>query len=72
MSQFDPNSVNIVFTLNFAQVNLILEGLGELPVKRAGDFHAALRSAALQQIQAAEAKANEPALPEVVHEAQPD
>ncbi len=61
MTQFDANSVPISYTLNFAQVNLILEGLSELPVKRAGEFYNAFRSVALQQIQAAEMAHNEQA-----------
>ena len=75
-TKFDPQSVPISYTLNFAQVNLILEALAELPIKKAGEFHNAFRGVALQQIAAAEQAAGEsekvPELTEAVKgEAQP-
>lgn len=54
---FTPNQVPIYYTLNIDQVNLVLEGLGELPLKRAGDFSNAFRAVALQALQAAEEQA---------------
>ena len=54
---FTPNQVPIYYTLNIDQVNLVLEGLGELPLKRAGDFSNAFRNVALQALQVAEEQA---------------
>lgn len=54
---FKPNQVPIYYTLNIDQVDLVLEGLGELPLKRAGDFSNAVRAVALQALQAAEQQA---------------
>jgi len=63
MSQFNPAEVPINYTLNFNQVNLILEGLAELPRKKSEGFYDQFRAVALQTLQSAEAahnKANEP------------
>jgi hypothetical protein len=51
---FNPAEVPINYTLNFQQVNLLLEGLGELPRKRTDGFYEQFRGVALQTLQAAE------------------
>lgn len=56
---FNPAEVPINYTLNFNQVNLILEGLAELPRKRSEGFYDQFRAVALQTMQAAEAAHNE-------------
>ena len=56
--QFNPADVPINYTLNFHQVNLILEGLNELPRKRTEGFYEQIRSVALSTLQAAEQAAN--------------
>lgn len=68
--QFNPAAVPINYTLNFAQVNLILKGLAELPRKETDGFYDQFRSVALQTLQAAEHLHNNPpaAEPEVVAE----
>lgn len=68
----NPNQVPINYTLTLDQVNLVLEGLGELPMKRVEQFSAAFRSVALQALKAAEeiALAEVAAAPEVVAEAE--
>lgn len=58
---FDPGQVPINFTLNFHQVNLILEGLAELPRKRSDGFYDQFRAVALQTLQTAEAAHKEAA-----------
>lgn len=60
---FNPADVPINYTLNFHQVNLILEGLNELPRKRTEGFYEQMRSVALSTLQAAEAAHNEAAQP---------
>jgi len=56
---FSPASVPINYTLNFQQVNLLLEGLGKLPYERVEQLYSAMRGAALQALQAAEQAYNE-------------
>ena len=56
---FNPASVPINYTLNFQQVNLLLEGLGKLPHERVEQLYNAMRSAALQTLQDAEQAHNE-------------
>ena len=51
---FNPAEVPINYTLNFQQVNLLLEGLAELPRKRTDGFYEQFRGVALQTLQAAE------------------
>lgn len=58
---FNPASVPINYTLNFQQVNLLLEGLGKLPYERVEQLYSAIRGAALQALQAAEQAYNEAA-----------
>ena len=58
---FNPASVPINYTLNFQQVNLLLEGLGKLPYERVEQLYNAMRSAALQTLQDAEQAHNEAA-----------
>lgn len=58
---FNPASVPIQYTLNFQQVNLLLEGLGKLPHERVEQLYTAIRGAALQSLQAAEQAHNEAA-----------
>jgi hypothetical protein len=52
---FNPAEVPINYTLNFSQVNLILEGLAELPRKKTEGFFEQLRGVAVQTLQIAEA-----------------
>ena len=58
---FNPASVPINYTLNFQQVNLLLEGLGKLPHERVEQLYNAMRGAALQTLQDAEQARNEAA-----------
>lgn len=58
--QFNPANVAINYTLNFAQVNLILKGLAELPRKETDGFYDQFRAVALQTLQAAEYLHNNP------------
>jgi len=58
---FNPASVPINYTLNFQQVNLLLEGLGKLPHERVEQLYTAMRSVALQALQDAEQAHNEAA-----------
>lgn len=51
---FNPAEVPISYTLNFNQVNLILEGLAELPRKKSEGFYDQFRAVALQTLKAAE------------------
>lgn len=53
---FDPTSVPIQYTLSYSQVNLILEGLAELPRKRTDGFFEHLRAVALMTVQTAQAE----------------
>lgn len=57
---FDPNQVQIPVTLNLAQVNTILEGLGELPFKKVEGIYNGLREVALNTLKQAEAVRNAP------------
>lgn len=57
---FNPAAVPINYTLNFAQVNLILKGLAELPRKETEGFYDQFRAVALQTLQAAEHLHNNP------------
>lgn len=66
--QFNPGAVPINYTLNFAQVNLILKGLAELPRKETEGFYDQFRSVALQTMQAAEHLHNNPPAPEATVE----
>ena len=61
--QFNPANVPINYVLNFAQVNLLLKGLAELPRKETDGFYDQFRAVALQTLQAAEAQFNEAAQP---------
>ena len=54
MTQFNPAEVPINYTLNFNQVNLILEGLAELQRKRTEGFYDQFRAVALQTLKSAE------------------
>lgn len=58
---FNPASVPINYTMNFQQVNLLLEGLGKLPHERVEQLYTAMRSVALQALQDAEQAHNEEA-----------
>lgn len=58
---FNPASVPINYTLNFQQVNLLLEGLGKLPYERVEQLYSAMRGAALQTLQDSEQAYNEAA-----------
>ncbi len=63
---FDANQVPINYTLNFAQVNLVLRALGKLPMEEVEQFYVAFRSVAVQALAQAEeaAKAAEQPAPE--------
>ena len=56
---FTPGSVPINYTLNFQQVNLLLEGLGKLPYERVEQLYSAMRGAALQTLRDSEQAYNE-------------
>lgn len=56
---FTPASVPINYTLNFQQVNLLLEGLGKLPYERVEQLYSAMRGAALQTLRDSEQAYNE-------------
>lgn len=56
---FNPASVPINYTLNFQQVNLLLEGLGKLPYERVEQLYSAMRGAALQALRDSEQAYNE-------------
>jgi hypothetical protein len=58
--KFDPANVPIPVTLNFQQVNLLLEGLGKLPFERVEALYLGLRQVALQTLQQAESAHNNP------------
>lgn len=62
--QFNPAEVPINYTLNFAQVNLLLKGMGKLPREESEGFYEQFRGVALQTLQAAEAAHNEAAAAE--------
>jgi hypothetical protein len=51
---FNPDNVPIAVTLNFQQVNLLLEGLGKLPYERVEQLYTGLRTVAVQALQQAE------------------
>lgn len=61
---FNPAAVPINYTLNFAQVNLILKGLAELPRKETEGFYDQFRAVALQALQVAEHTHNNPEVKE--------
>lgn len=58
---FTPATVPINYTLNFQQVNLLLEGLGKLPYERVEQLYSAMRGAALRTLQDAEQAHNDAA-----------
>ena len=58
---FNPATVPINYTLNFQQVNLLLEGLGKLPYERVEQLYSAMRSVALQTLQVSEQEYNQAA-----------
>jgi hypothetical protein len=58
---FNPAEVPINYTLNFQQVNVLLEGLGKLPFEKVEQLYLGMRSVALQTLQGAEAAHKEAA-----------
>lgn len=56
-------NIAIPLTLNLAQVNLVLEGLGKLPHERVDALVTGIRSEAVRQLQAAEKAAQAAAEP---------
>mgnify|MGYP006385876993 CR=1 FL=1 len=54
MSQFNAQQVPITVTLNFSQINLILEGLGKLPFEKVESLYLGLRAHGLTTLQQAE------------------
>lgn len=64
MSQpFDVNQVPINYTLNAAQVSLILRGLGKLPLEEVEQLFAGIRAVAQQAVQQAEEASKAAAAP---------
>lgn len=59
--EFNPLSVPISYTLNIAQANLLIKGLGKLPREESEGFYDQFRAVALQTLQAAEHLHNNPA-----------
>ena len=57
MTNFDPQQVTITFNFRLNQIDLIIEGLGKLPIERAGDLYNGIKAGALQTLQAAEKQA---------------
>ena len=57
---FNPNNVPINYTLNFAQVNVLLLGMKKLPREQTEGFYEQFQAVALQTIQAAEHLHNNP------------
>lgn len=53
----NPNQVPITLTLNVDQINMILDGLGELPFKRVEALATAIRNHAIQRLKEAEQEA---------------
>lgn len=62
MSQFNPQQVAIPITLNFQQINLILEGLGKLPFEKVESLYLGLRAHGIETIQKAEQEHKQAAL----------
>lgn len=60
---FDINQVPINYTLNAAQVGVILRGLGKLPLEEVEQLFAGIRSVAQQTLQQAEEAAKAAAAP---------
>jgi hypothetical protein len=56
---FDPNQVAINYTMNSAQVALILRGLGKLPLEEVEQLFNGMRNVAIQTLQKAEQEAIE-------------
>lgn len=54
VAPFDPSKVEITYTFNFPQVNMILKGLGKLPLEDSEQLHNAIRGHAVQTLQVAE------------------
>lgn len=61
MDTFDANQVPIQYTLNVAQVNLILRGLGKLPFDEVEGLYLPMRQVALETLSRAEAASKAPA-----------
>ncbi len=73
----NPNQVPITLTLNVDQINMILDGLGELPFKRVEALASGIRAHAIQRLKEAEQEAlaaTQAPPPEVVEQepAQPE
>lgn len=56
---FNPGAVPIQFTLNFAQVNVLLKGMSKLPREETEGFYEQFKGHAVQTLQTAEAAHNE-------------
>lgn len=59
MSEFNPMEVPIGYTLNIAQVNLILKGLGKLPREESEGFYDQFRDVAVKALDLARQPVNE-------------
>lgn len=53
-SEFNPNTVSIPLTFNFQQINLILEGLGKLPLEKVESLYVGIRTASFNTMNNAE------------------
>jgi len=47
---YNPANALITYTLNFQQVNLLLEGLGKLPFERVEPLYTAIRGHAVKTL----------------------
>lgn len=55
ITPFKPNEVVIPLGLTYSQVNLVLEGLGKLPMERVEGLYTGIRGQAVKSMQEAEA-----------------
>lgn len=62
---FNPQAVPIQITMNYQQINLMLEGLGKLPFEKVETIYTALRSHAVTSIQQAEVAHQQATVPEL-------
>lgn len=52
----NPNQVPITLTVNIDQINMILEGLGTLPIARAEALYTGIRNHAIERLKEVEAQ----------------
>ena len=53
---FDPNNVPIALNFNLPQIQLVLKGLGKLPIEEGEGLYSAIRQAVGNTLQKAEAQ----------------